>query len=347
MTHPEPLEPPVDNYLETWDTLRHAIDKAHSLLDLKSIRVQAEAYRYALKLAGEAPEVVRKACQIKLRAERRAGQLLLETPKQAPGEYQRSQAATVASYAELDIDKRDASKWQRIASIPDVEFETWMTTAQDITTSGALQVARLHQREKDSFFRKVSVFRVVTGKYAVVLADPPWSYDDKSDKENRWGGAESHYTTLSTDDLCSFRLQIGSESVSVPDMVEDDSLLFLWTTAPMLPDALKVMAAWGFEYRTVAFTWIKRNNDGSPFIGLGNYTRSNAEYCLLGVKGKGVSVEHHGISSVVETMRLEHSEKPAEIRPRIISLVGDVPRIELFARHRVRGWDCYGDQVED
>jgi hypothetical protein len=236
----------LDNYLETWDSLRNAIDQAHSLIDLKSIRVQAEAYRYALKVAGEAPEVVRKVCQIKLRAERRAGELLSGMPKQGPGEYKRSQGVTVQTLDEQGIDKRDAGKWQRIASIPDDEFETWMNMAKDITTAGALQVAKVKSQWRESFFRKEALFREVTGKYAVILADPPWSYDDVSNKENRWGGAEVHYSTLSTEQLCSFRLKFEDGEKMVPEIVEDDSLLFLWTTAPMIPEALRVMEAWVF-----------------------------------------------------------------------------------------------------
>ena len=338
----------MDNYLETWDSLRAAIDQAHSLLDLKSIRVQAEAYRYALKLAGEAPEVVRKACQIKLRAERRAGELMQQMPKQGPGEYQRPHLGGVApTYEEMDINSREASKWQRIASIPDDEFENWMNTAKDITTSGALQVAKVHQRERASVMKKTSMYRETTGKYSVVLADPPWSYTDTSDKENRWGGAANHYSTLSTDELCDFRLKDDDGEKTIPAIVEDDSVLFLWSTGPMLPDALRVMAAWGFEYKTVAFTWVKKNADGSPVMGLGNWTRSNAEFCLLGVRGRGISREDAGVHSLIETARIEHSQKPAEVWNRIIALVGEVPRIEIFARNRIRGWDAYGDQISD
>lgn len=339
------------NELAQWDELRTAIEQAQSIPELKTIRDRAEAFRYAAKLAGYTSHVAKKASEIKIRAERKAGTLLLGMPQKAQGAYKvkRSSVATfqIPTYEELDINKHEASKWQRIANIPDDAFETWMMSGKEISTSGALAIAKKHEQEKASFFRKESIYREVTGKYAVVLADPPWSYDDKAVKENRWGGAENHYRTLSTEQLCSFRLKYKDGEKHVSEIVEDDSLLFLWSTAPMLPDALKVMEAWGYSYRTVAFTWVKRNNDGSPFLGLGNWTRANSEYLLLGVKGKGVSVDDHSISSVVETMRLEHSEKPAEIRPRIEALVGEVPRIEIFARHRVKNWDCYGDQLED
>jgi site-specific DNA-methyltransferase (adenine-specific) len=338
------------NYLEVWDTLKSAITEAHSLLDLKSIRTQAEAYRYAAKLAGESQEVVRKAQEIKVRAERRAGELLARMPKQAPGDYRakRYQADTVPppSYKDLEVSKVEASKWQRIAGIPASDFEEWLVTTPDITTSGALQVAREFQRIRDTYARRESWLRNVSGRYSIILADPPWSYRDTASGENRWGGAAAHYDTLSTEELCDLRLQTGSASKSIAEIVEDDALLFLWATGPMLPDALKVIESWGFEYKTVAFTWVKRNQDGTPFLGLGSWTRSNAEYCLLGVRGNGLPRENNGVQSFVETARLGHSSKPNEVRERIVRLCGDVPRIELFAREQAEGWDCYGNEID-
>jgi len=335
--------------IDQWDDLKTSIEASTTLSEVKEFRDKAEAIRHFAQVSGRAEAVVRRYAELRLRAERRGGQLLLQMPKQGPGDYRRSNGVSLQplapTFEEQGIDKSQAHRWQRLASIPHQAFEDWVSKVSEITTVGALQVARQYQREKASFFRKTSMFREVTGRYAVILADPPWSYDDVSAKENRWGGAENHYSTISTEDLCSFRLKEEDREKTVPEVVEDDSLLFLWTTAPMLPDALKVMEAWGFEYKTVAFTWVKKNKDGTPFMGMGNYTRSNAEYCLLGIRGKGVSREDAGVHSIVESVRLSHSEKPGEVRNRIVTLVGDVPRIELFARAKVKGWDCYGDQL--
>ena len=308
----------MDNYLETWDSLRNAIDQAHSLLDLKSIRIQAEAYRYALKVAGEAPEVVRKACQIKLRAERRAGELMQQMPKQGPGEYKRSQGATVQTLDEQGIDKRDASKWQRIASIPDHEFESWLTTAKDITTAGALQVSRSFQEkpEKTPSAKPVSEF---TGRYSVILADP-------SNTET---------------DLMSLCLKSDGGDKTVQDISELNSLLFFWSKAEGLEKSIKIMESWGFSYETVAFSWIKRDRDGNPAIGKGDWTAGNVELCLLGRKGDGLPRQSKEVSSVLETVVLEEGEKPAELRSRILALVGEVSRIEMFPKHKVKGWDSY------
>lgn len=118
----------------------------------------------------------------------------------------------------------------------------------------------------------------------------------------------------------------------------------------MLADALRVMEAWGFAYKTAAFVWIKKYKSGGNFYGMGAYTRANAEVCLLGVtpgfKAKEM-VKSHSVHQVIESPIQAHSVKPDETRHRIVELLGDVPRIELFARQRVPGWDAWGDEIEE
>lgn len=113
----------------------------------------------------------------------------------------------------------------------------------------------------------------------------------------------------------------------------------------MLREALEVIEAWGFTYKTVAFNWVKQNKNGaSLFWGLGNWTRSNSEICLLAVKGKPKRVSA-GVHSVILSPIQQHSRKPAEARDRIVELMGDLPRIELFAREAAPGWDSWGNEV--
>ena len=125
-----------------------------------------------------------------------------------------------------------------------------------------------------------------------------------------------------------------------------DSALFLWATFPQLPDALRLIEAWGFQYKTVAFVWLKQNRR-SPgwFYGLGFWTRGNAEVCLLATRGhpkRQAANIHQFIISPIE----EHSKKPDEAREKILALMGDVPRVELFARQSPPGWDVWGNEVE-
>ena len=169
-------------------------------------------------------------------------------------------------------------------------------------------------------------------KYSVIYADPPWSYRDKS---LHMGGAEIHYSTLSVEDIMN---------LPVKDICKKDCMLFLWATCPTLTDAFMVIDAWGFKYKTVAFAWVKITVKGKPLLGMGHWTRSNIELCLLGVKGhpKRVSTS---VGQVVMSRRSKHSAKPDEVRDRIIQLTGNISKIELFARERVPGWDCWGNEV--
>lgn len=128
----------------------------------------------------------------------------------------------------------------------------------------------------------------------------------------------------------------------------DDCVLFLWVTNPTLKEGLELIEKWGFEYKTVAFTWIKRNKKttSSLFWGMGYWTRANAELCLLATKGKIKRVDK-GVHSVIDTPIEQHSKKPDETRRRIVKLMGDLPRIELFARQRAEGWTAWGNEIEN
>lgn len=170
--------------------------------------------------------------------------------------------------------------------------------------------------------------------YRVLLADPPWQYRDTRNHDPAFGAMT--YPTMSTDDICA---------LPFADKAADDAVLYLWVTPPFLPDALRVIDAWGFTFKTVGFTWVKLNKNGRPFFGIGHYTKSNAEYCLLAVRGRGVEVVDNTISQVVLSVRGRHSEKPKEVYAKIERLHGAQPRVELFARHRRAGWDAWGNEV--
>lgn len=134
-------------------------------------------------------------------------------------------------------------------------------------------------------------------------------------------------------------------ALPVSDLADTDCALFLWATFPQLPEALRLIRAWGFSYKTVAFVWLKTNRKARTwFYGLGFWTRSNAEICLLATKGhpkRQAANIHQLIVSPVE----RHSKKPDEARDRIVALMGDLPRIELFARQETPGWEVRGNEV--
>lgn len=169
-------------------------------------------------------------------------------------------------------------------------------------------------------------------KYNIIYADPPWSYKDK--KCN--GNCESHYKTMNIKDICN---------LPIKNIANKDCVLFLWVTYPMLSEGLKLIEEWGFKYKTIGFQWIKQNKSGKGFFfGLGRWTRGNSECCLIAVKGKPKRISN-SVSQLVFSPLQEHSKKPDIVREKIVELIGDKSRIELFARQTVDGWDCWGNEV--
>lgn len=181
----------------------------------------------------------------------------------------------------------------------------------------------------------------LAGSYRTLLADPPWRFATYSDK-GKGRSAEAHYDCLSLDQL---------KALPVGQWAAPDAVLFLWTTDPMLPQALDVLKAWGFVYKTVAFYWVKLNKGRTPdrlaeadfFTGMGFWTRANPEMCLLATRGRP---QRRGtdVPRLLIAPRREHSRKPEETYDRIERLV-DGPYLELFARASRPGWDAFGDQA--
>lgn len=178
-------------------------------------------------------------------------------------------------------------------------------------------------------------------KYNIIYADPPWDYENWNKKwheenaSSRWAGKK--YPLMPLEDICN---------LPVNEIADKNSVLFMWTISTMLPNALKVIDAWGFKYRTVGFVWVKKNKiKDSFFTGMGFWTRANAEICLLAIKGKPLPRISRSVHQIIYTPIDKHSKKPTEARERIVELLGDLPRIELFAREIPDGWDAWGNEV--
>lgn len=178
-------------------------------------------------------------------------------------------------------------------------------------------------------------------KYNVLYADPPWTYNQAG---NNRGTAIAHYETMSLTSLINL-------APAIQQVVTDDCICFMWATAPQLPDAIHLLHAWGFRYKTVAFVWVKKNksNTSTNFWGMGSYTRANAEFCLLGISKNTkptVQVKSHRVHQIIESPVRDHSRKPDITRQLITDLLGsDTTKLELFAREQVPGWDCFGLEV--
>ena len=175
-------------------------------------------------------------------------------------------------------------------------------------------------------------------KYQIIYADPPWNGLGWNNGSGLRCPA-NHYEVQNEDWL---------KSLPIGRVADNPCALFLWVTFPNLPLGLDVIKSWGFRYATCAFTWVKRNKKSNGyFYGCGNYTRANAELCLLGTIGKTQKMRaSRSVPQICDARIGEHSAKPPEIRDRIVQLFGDLPRVELFARQKVEGWDCWGNEVE-
>ena len=172
------------------------------------------------------------------------------------------------------------------------------------------------------------------GTYSIILADPAWSYQNSQHRgsgDQLTGAARDHYPTMSVKEIAA---------LPVESIAADDALLFMWTTGPLLADAVLVGASWGFAYATVAFVWEKgRLNPGS-------YTMSSTELCLVFRRGRIPKPRGaRNVRQLIEAPRGRHSEKPAEARRRIEEMFPSQSKIELFARERVEGWDAWGNEV--
>jgi len=182
-------------------------------------------------------------------------------------------------------------------------------------------------------------------KYQIIYADPPWSYYNDSCAHSNCttikGMRRPPYSVLSSE-------KIGD--LPIKEITDKNAILFIWTTDYHLSRCIEIMNKWGFEYKTIGFVWQKLNKINlNPVCFMGAYTmKSGIELCLLGTRGKNAHklVKNHSVRSFMRFKRMAHSEKPLEVKYRITQLVGDLPRIELFARQKTEGWDVWGNEVE-
>lgn len=207
----------------------------------------------------------------------------------------------------------------------------------------------------------MSVLELPAQKYPVLLSDPPWGYSAWSNKGSRT--SDAHYPTMTIEEV---------KGLPVYDTLEENAAVFMWATSPMFDTQVEVLRAWGLRYVTVAFTWVKLGRkplsweraqevraDGDPVtyygsglyklhFGLGHYTRANAEFCLLALKGK-MPVSSKSIQQVILAPLREHSRKPDEQWSRIDELYPQGPKLEMFARPstaRPAEWDVWGLEAE-
>lgn len=316
--------------LVRFDAARMALAEARNIDEVKAVRDKAEALRLYARQAGESLEMQNDIAEIKLRAERRAGELLKEVER-VPGTRtdltsRHDDAGYRAQIANAGIAEPTARRWQAIADVPEPVFEQHIETVKsrgdELTSAGVLRIANEQKREERR--QKMAERPVPVGQFRVVYADPPWAYDNSGFTSS----AEQHYPTMPADKIAALPVQ---------DLCDDGAALFLWATSPLLPDALMVMSAWGFTYKA-SMVWDKQRAPG-----LGWWLKTRHELLLIGAKATTPQPKVK-LDSIVSIASTQHSAKPEEFAT-MIEQMFDGPYIELFARRARRGWEVWGNEV--
>jgi len=345
--------------LVRYDQACRALAEAKSVDEAKDIRDKAIAMAaYARQAKNRDLEA--DAIEIRMRAERRLGEMLVE--QKATVGFNRGTAGTGRpnlggaaaeppkvdhrpTLAEAGIDKKLSSRAQKLAQVSPERFEQMVGDTRDAMNRAVQTVVRSIETEADQVEYEEEVKDGCTvadlqaladagKKYSVIYADPPWSFKVYSGK-GKQRSADRHYDTMSLADIAA---------LPVAQLAADDCALLMWAVMPELPGALEVIKAWGFTYKTVGFTWVKENRSGDGlFWGMGYWTRANAEVCLLATKGSPKR-QAKDVHQVVMSPVSEHSRKPDEVQVRIERLLPG-PYLELFGRRPTPRWTVWGNQI--
>lgn len=314
---------------------RQLLAEAKNLDDVLHIRDIAEAARVYAQAAKLGLENQNEAAEVKIRAERKAGEMLAQMPKNegakgtGSNQYEvRSQPVTAPpTLEELGIEKMQSHRWQTMASLPAEAFEDHIhdikCKGEELTSTGLYRKARQGTTQGNAFTPIET-----SQKYRVIYADPPWSYGNTM--PNYMGVQEDHYITMTLDEICA---------IPVKDICEDNAVLFLWVTSPILEESFRVVNAWGFKYKS-SFVWDKEKHV------MGHYNSVRHELLLVCVRGSCQPDVHKLFDSVISEPRTEHSTKPEIFRTIIDTIYPNGKRIEMFARRKYDGWDVYGNEVK-
>ncbi|MFW6112584.1 MAG: MT-A70 family methyltransferase [Chloroflexota bacterium] len=320
-------------WLVHFDTARQQLALAKSVDEVKQIRDQAEALKAYISQQGASLEMQNEAAEIKLRAERKAGEMLAERENHPPGPESKDRLHDVTyppALEDLLITKMQSHRWQLEASLPDDKFEEWVTDIKskngELTSAGLRNLAVRHQYPDDAPSPPLP-----EGEFDVIHGDPPWQYENIVPKS---GPAKLHYGTMSIDRLCDLEIPAA-----------DNATLFLWVTNPLLEDAFQVIDAWGFEYKS-NIAWIKTNLQRP---GAGWYARGHRELLLICVRGSHLPVQTNAppISSVVQADAPQHSRKPEVFYDIIERMYPNGTYVELFARNNRPGWTSWGLEANE
>jgi N6-adenosine-specific RNA methylase IME4 len=344
--------------LTKYDAACRALAEAIAVDEVVAIRDEAAQLAAAARVANN-HQAEADAVAIRMRATRRLGQLM-QAQKESVGFNQgaagggkkngprgslvnpRDLRPTLASQG---IDKHLAHQARVLSAPSEADFEELVADAHDKVARAVRNTVREIEIEQERETYRARTYQggtvaslealVASGFSAgVIYADPPWTFHTYSGK-GKQRSAERHFDVMSLDDI---------KALPIGTLAAANCTLLLWSVWPELPGALDVIAAWGFQYQTAGFVWVKQNASGDGvFTGMGYHTRANTEPCLLATRGSPLRLAAD-VHQVVMTPVGEHSEKPEEVARRVERLYPG-PYLELFARKPRDGWTTWGNEI--
>lgn len=331
----------ISTSLASISAAKNALVSASNLEDVLTIRDKAKAIQELVKARNASLETQNAAAEIRLRAERKAGEMLEKIIKVGS---RPKKGITMTPFSKqidsMGVTKNQAVRWQLTSKVKESDFVQIVAECneakEELTQKRLLDFAKktvkaekleseiIEQPESEDGSVVDDLSNLEQRKFGTIYADPPWQYGNQGTRAS----TGNHYNTMTLDDICNMPIET---------LAADDAHLHLWTTNAFLFDAKRVMDAWGFEYRSV-FVWVK------PQMGIGNYWRVSHEFLLLGIRGNAKRFNEHNHMSWGEFDRSKHSAKPEKIR-QTIEKVSNGPYLELFGRKQVHGWTVFGNQV--
>lgn len=322
-----------------FDEAYQALMVAKSIDEVKEVRDRAEVMRLYYRQQGKSSEMQNACAEIKLRAERRLGELLKEMPKNGGGRPEKTGNTMLPvleedtpTLAQMGITKMESSRFQAIADVPKEVFEERIAETiakkDELTSAEMRKVAKELRRRaaREQQLKAIEVTQWPAGQYHVIALDPPWAYDNRPDDLTH--RAANPYPSMTVEEITA---------LDIPALALADCVLWLWATNAFIEQAHQIARAWGFEKKTI-LTWVKDR------MGTGDWLRGQTEHCLMCVKGRPMVTLTNQTTVIYGPMR-EHSRKPDSFYELIDGLCPGL-KVELFAREQREGWEVYGSEAD-